>query len=621
VDSTTALRSEERVNEAVKQELKRKYSDMDNVAFVIDAVSRHDRALLGLAAVNALSSSVSGFVPVFMPKLVIDQLTQGGAPSTVLAIITLLSIVLFVSTGIDQTSRNWLNNRFIVVRLRMIAESGIKFMTMDFQNLEDPKVLDLSQKGDRACNNNSDGIEGVMHRLLSLFGGFVVLAGTSTVITMLHPLLLVAIVLLLVINFCASSSARRLDKKIDDDLAKVRRRSNYISRIMSDFAYGKDIRLFGMRDFLLSRYGIEQEQLMEGNRKIERVWFQSKGVLAVTGLAQEVIMYLWLCVQVVYRGMSIGDFTMYSMAIRTFSGALDRIFDDISRIRQQNAVISDFRSFLDYPDWPSGTRSLPGALREEDLCFELENVSFRYPGREEYALRNVSLRIEPGERLAVVGLNGAGKSTFVKLLTRLYRPTEGRILLNGVDVQEHDRREYYRLFSVVFQDIQMFAFTVAENVSMRSYELTDEVRVQESLERAGLGPKIKALPKGLRTPVLKVIDEGGAEFSGGEGQKLALARALYKDGPVVILDEPTAALDAIAEAQLYQQFDGLIGDRTAIYISHRLASTRFCDRVIVFEDGRIIETGTHDELMERGGRYAELFALQAKYYSEEVTTA
>ena len=169
MDSTTALRSEERVNEAVKQELKRKYSDMDNVAFVIDAVSRHDRALLGLAAVNALSSSVSGFVPVFMPKLVIDQLTQGGAPSTVLAIITLLSIVLFVSTGIDQTSRNWLNNRFIVVRLRMIAESGIKFMTMDFQNLEDPKVLDLSQKGDRACNNNSDGIEGVMHRLLSLF--------------------------------------------------------------------------------------------------------------------------------------------------------------------------------------------------------------------------------------------------------------------------------------------------------------------------------------------------------------------------------------------------------------------------------------------------------------------
>lgn len=594
---------------------------IDNVRYVVGSVRRYDRPLIWIALLHALFSAVGRFVPVVLPKYVIDQITAGSAPEVMMGAVVGLAVALFVANSVSQTTRNTLNNRFIVVRLRLIAESGFKFMTTDYQNLEDPAVLDLSKRGDRAYGNNADGVEGVMHRLLSLAGHGIVLLGTAAVIATLHPLLLLAIVALLLTDFAMSSRARRLDKAVRDGLAPVERKIEYVGRTMSDFAFGKEIRLFGMKEFLLDRYRALQRESAEGHTRIQKVWLVTRNVLAVTSMIQEGLMYAWLCWRVVGGGLAIGDFVMYAAAIRAFAQAVGGALDDVSHIRQQNEVINDFRGFLDYPERPSGTERLPADPAHGRWGLEFVNVSFRYPGSNRDALQGVSLRVKPGERLAVVGLNGAGKSTFIKLMTRLYEPDEGQILLNGVDARTYDKREYQRLFSVVFQDIALFAFTVAENVSMRAYADTDVERAWECLEQAGLGDKIRSLPKGIATPVLKVIDEAGVEFSGGENQKFALARALYKGAPIVILDEPTAALDALAEARLYEQFDALIGDRTAIYISHRLASTRFCDRVVVFESGRIIETGTHDELMKQGGRYAELFALQAHYYQKKVQPA
>jgi ABC-type multidrug transport system fused ATPase/permease subunit len=599
----------------------RKYGTASNIAFVIRSVREYDRSLLALALVNAVFTALGRFVPVLMPKYVIDQLTGGGTPAMVLIIVVVFGIAMLLAEGIGRTSGNSVANRFIVVRLRLIARSGQKFMTTDYQNLENPAVLDLSKKGDRACNNNRDGVEGVMHRLLSLCSRALVLAGAGAVITLLHPLMLLIIAVLLAVDFVVSTRTRRLDKQVNDTLAPVQRKLDYMANVMSDFAYGKDIRLCAMSLFLLARYRAEQQQLLAGHTRIQRMWLQAKNTFALTGLAQEGVMYAWLCAQVVNGGMSIGDFTMFAAAIRTFSNALGGMLDDVSHIRQQNEVIDDFRSFLDYPERTKGEERLPAHITANGCCFECVHVSFRYPGREEYALRDVSLIIQPGERLALVGLNGAGKSTLVKLLTRLYEPEEGKILLNGVDVSRYHKPDYWRLFAIVFQDIQLFAFSVAENVSLREYACTDKAKVMACVERAGLGAKILQLPQGIDSTVLKVIDEGGIEFSGGETQKLALARALYKGGQVLVLDEPTAALDALAEEQLYREFDRLIGKRTALYISHRLASTRFCDRIVVLDQGRVVETGTHAELLAAGGRYAELFAAQAKYYQQEVQPA
>ena len=249
--------------------------------------------------------------------------------------------------------------------------------------------------------------------------------------------------------------------------------------------------------------------------------------------------------------------------------------------------------------------------------FEFRNVSFKYPKAENYALKNLTLKLNAGERLAVVGLNGAGKSTFIKLLLRLYEPTEGEILLNGVNIRDYNKRSYYSVFAPVFQEVELFAFPLAENVSMQSPEKTDRKRAEECLVSAGFGDKLAELPNGVDTEILKIIHDDGVDLSGGEKQKLALARALYKGSPVVVLDEPTAALDAIAESKLYNDFDRLIGGKTAVYISHRLSSTQFCSNIALFKDGTLCEYGTHESLLEKDGAYAELFRLQAQYYVEE----
>ena len=278
--------------------------------------------------------------------------------------------------------------------------------------------------------------------------------------------------------------------------------------------------------------------------------------------------------------------------------------------------MDDFRSFLDFwgGDEEDGGISVP---KLDSYEFTFKNVSFRYPKAEAYALKNLNLTVKAGERLAVVGLNGAGKSTFIKLLLRLYEPTEGEILLNGVNVKDYNRHDYYQVFAPVFQTVELFAFPLAENISMQAPDETDTKKAEECLQAAGLKEKLEALPKGVKTEVLKVIYDDGVDFSGGEKQKIALARALYKDAPVVVLDEPTAALDAVAESRLYEDFDKLIGGKTAVYISHRLSSTQFCNHVAMFSGGEMVEYGTHKSLLEQDGEYAKMFRIQAQYYMEE----
>lgn len=595
---------------------KLRYSTLSNVKYVLEGIREYDRKLLYYIGINVIFTALNQFVPVIAPKLIIDKLTGGGSPRSVIILSALFGVTLFLANGISSTSENNISMRFIRARLKFIARSGRKFMTMDFQSLENPKILDLSQKGDRACSNNSDGIEGIMHRTQWAVSKALTLLTVGAVIMTLNPIIVAAIGILLAVNFIAASKTRKLDKKENDLLAPVWRKLDYISRIMSDFSYAKDIRLFEIKNFLIDRYKKEQKNRFDGQVKIWRFWNTNSNIAAVTSLLQEILLYIWLCWKVLYGNMSIGNFTMYAAAIRTFSATLGGLLDDISHIKQQNEILCDYREFLDLPDIIAGKDSLPKILSKKGLCFEFQNVSFKYPSSDKYALENVSFKMKPGERLAIVGLNGAGKTTFIKLLTRLYEPDSGRILLNGVDIKTYNKQEYYNLFSAVFQEIQMFAFTVAENVSMRDYNNTDKDKVRKSVDQAGLKEKIDSLLKGIDTTMLKVIEEDGVEFSGGESQKLALARALYKDACCVILDEPTAALDALAEERLYKKFDSLIGTKTAVYISHRLASTRFCDRVAMFENGHIIESGSHEELIEKGGRYAEIFNMQAKYYKD-----
>lgn len=270
----------------------------------------------------------------------------------------------------------------------------------------------------------------------------------------------------------------------------------------------------------------------------------------------------------------------------------------------------------DIPDYQKGEGTIKN-IKLEKYEFKFENVSFKYPGHNKFILKNLNLTIEAGSKLAIVGINGAGKTTLTKLLMRLYEPTEGRILLNGVDIKQFDRESYFNIFAPVFQNIEIFAFPVWQNISMKPENETDRNRVMETLKRSDLEEKINRYENKIDTTLLRIIDPDGVDFSGGERQRLAMARALYSDRAVLVLDEPTAALDALAEDKMYQEFNEMVKGKTAIFISHRLSSTRFCDKIVMFEDGKIIEEGTHDELMKTGGKYSDMFQIQAQYYKSE----
>ncbi|MCI9336710.1 MAG: ABC transporter ATP-binding protein [Lachnospiraceae bacterium] len=377
---------------------------------------------------------------------------------------------------------------------------------------------------------------------------------------------------------------------------------------------GKDIRMYRMDKWFLGLF----RRLIDGAcALIDR---QQTGHMAagmaenLLTFARSAIVYGWLIREMAMGNMTLPSFLLYVGIVAGFGAWMNGLFEAWRQIMENEKILDDYRDFMDFGMVEEGKPEpeRPGSIHE----IRFEHVCFRYGGSDEDTIRDLNLTIRPGERLALVGLNGAGKTTLIKLLCGLYRPTSGAVYLDGKNIQSLDQRAVFREFAVVFQDVFAFSFPLADNVSCVDCGREDPHRLRESLEKAGLWERVQTLPRQTRTSMNKDLDEAGVTLSGGEMQKLMLARALYKDAPTVILDEPTAALDPIAESEMYEKYDELVQGRTAVFISHRLSSTRFCDRILFLEKGRVAEEGTHEELMQRGGSYAELFALQARYYRE-----
>jgi ABC-type multidrug transport system fused ATPase/permease subunit len=401
-----------------------------------------------------------------------------------------------------------------------------------------------------------------------------------------------------------------------DVMAPKWRKLYYMDFVTKNFDYAKDIRMFSMEGWLHKKQKYHHDDAHQLISESKDRWIKCILANDMIYLVQEGVLYAWLIFSVLFRGVTIANVFLYFGSIRTFADTLTAVLDSITDMRRRNMEINDFRTFTEYPeeDIHNNHRHVPNGVKPE---FTFEHVSFRYPGQDKYALLDLNLTIQAGKRLAVVGRNGAGKTTFIKLLCRLYEPTEGKIYLNGTDIMEYDIDEYYELIAPVFQNVECFAFPFSENVSMKTKEDTDGSEAERCLKLAGLDDKLRSLTKGVQTEILKVLHDDGIDLSGGEKQKLALARAIYKNAPVVVLDEPTAALDALAEYKLYMDFDKLIGKKTAIYISHRLSSTRFCHAIAMFKDGKMVEYGTHEELLDLGKEYAQMFRVQAQYYLED----
>lgn len=594
---------------------KKKGTLLSNLKYIMGYAWSQDKVLFAQCGVYTILASIAPFIGIFLPKFLIDELL--GQRRIEIILMTLIGF--FLLSSVVNYSIAWLrcaySPRVTKIRTDYITMISDKIMKMDFKNTEDPEVLNKIKSVMNAVMSNNTGVEGVYHTLLGLFGRLTAFVGYISIVLFLSPWILLFLIINVLISYALTMRVKKYEYSQKEKAADKDRRTFYVFDTMYDFAYGKDIRIYDLKNILIDKFKKFRGERIDISNDVQEKQLKVKSVDVILLVIRECVVYGYLIYNVLFTGMGIGDFTMYFSTINGFGDWMKGILDDLAYIKAQNMYLDDMREFLEIKSEDKAkTRDIP-----IDSSYEIEfkNVSFKYPKTDKYIYKNLSLKIKKGQRLAIVGINGAGKTTFVKLLCRLYEPTSGEILINGVNIKDFSKEEYYKILSVVFQDIKTFAFTVAENVSLENLEDVDREKVLQCIEKAGVGDKINSLQKGIDTSLLKILDGEGVELSGGENQKLALARALYKNGKIVILDEPTSALDAVAEYNIYKGFDELIGDKTAIYISHRLASTKFCDVIAFFENGEIVEYGTHEELLKKNGKYSDMFNIQAQYYKEE----
>ena len=479
------------------------------------------------------------------------------------------------------------------------------------EQYEDPELKLLREKACNAVSCNNAGVEGLL-RAVSAFGTgvlglfvYMVIAGS------IHPVILLLLFGLSVIGAFCNSLPDWYENKIRDENARDEMTMQYIDRLSDDAISGKDIRVFGLQKWIIGKYGNAIKNTRRRNAKKNSIAFAGKSLETILTAGRDLICYLYLISQL-KNGMSLTMFVFYLGIIGGFSTWFAQVSDSFAKMKYCSVHITDFRNFLNL-DEDAGEKKIPkNQFKTVEVVFD--HVTFCYKGAEKPVLHDISFSLKSGEHKALVGLNGAGKSTLVKLISGLYLPTKGTVYVNGIDTRELDREAYYRHESAVFQDTFTLAYSVAENVALN--EQWDEEKVWECLEKAGLSQKVTALPQGLSTNLGKELSQDGVRLSGGETQKLLLARALYRDPSIILLDEPTAALDALAESEIYEIYNRTLADITALFISHRLASTRFCEEILLLSDGRIAECGSHEELMEQKGKYYELFLVQSKYYGE-----
>jgi len=603
-------------------ELHHEYGVIRNCGYILRAYKKYRPSMIFYLILGGITGASMGYIWTVIGKLVIDMIEQQqkNPEKDIMPLLYLIigtTLVEFVMMWLNTLVSKNLDLGFTFTRLKLTKERIAKSMSMEYELLETPDMLDRLQKAKRATGFQYGGVEGLMRDMWQFMVQFTSVITAISIICTLNIWLVLIILVLSFIQFEYFDYIRIKDKEVMwDAMAGTWRRLEYMQTVSTDFTYAKDIRLYGMKNWLSKKHSEVNDEELQRWVQSRTYWQYNSLFSSGISLVRNAVIYGWLICDMLWGGMSIGDFTLYVGSAAAMSSSVNAFLQSVGGMRERSSRMDDFRTFMDIPFGDEGKKTVP-VPKCDKYVFEFKNVSFRYQGQETYALKNLNLTLEAGQRLAVVGLNGAGKTTFIKLLLRLYDVTEGAILCNGIDIREFDRNEYFKLFAPAFQEVEVFAFPLSENISMTTADETDKAKAEEYLRAAGMGEKLDKLPDGMDTELLKVLYDDGVDLSGGEKQKLALARALYKNAPVVVLDEPTAALDALAEYKLYQSFNGMIGEKSAVYISHRLSSTRFCDTIAMFVAGEMVEHGTHDELLAKGGAYAEMFRVQAQYYIED----
>ena len=595
-----------------KKETKPSHNTVQNVIWMLHNAWKNCRTVPLWCAVLAALTVGLNLAELFVAPKILQKVETGAPVGELLMTIAIFTALLFILTGFKKYVAEIAHWGQIEVRTGIIVQLERKANQTSYPNRLDVEAEKLYSKAKETTQGNDKASEAIWPALTTLLTNLSGFAVYLLLLSHLEPLLLGIVFVSAAAGFFAARWANAWQYKNEDQT--FWNRWWYIRSKAESIELAKDIRIFGLAGWLL---GLQDSLVRFYANWAARVEYRRLAANAVDiflGVARNGIAYFYLIHMALRDGLPASEFLLYFTAVSGFTAWITGILNDSATLHRQALELNYIRDYLNLPEpfRMEGGASIPAA---ETYALTLDNVSYRYPGAETDALHNVSLAIRPGEKLAIVGLNGAGKTTLVKLLCGLIDPTEGRVLLNGRDIRDFDRPEYYRLFSAVFQDFSVLDVTVAENVA-QTWENIDRKRVAACIETAGLAEKVASLPKGLDTYLGREVWEDGVLLSGGETQRLMLARALYKNGSILLLDEPTAALDPLAENDIYMKYNEMSAGRTSIFISHRLASTRFCDRIIFVDGGGIAEEGTHEDLLKKSGKYAELFAVQSRYYRE-----
>ncbi len=582
---------------------------VENFRFVISLIWQTSPKFICAKFAIVLVNTISPFIMIIFPKLIIDSIIGGGDWISTFHLIAIMGIVLLVTTLLSTFLSATAQKYGDTIQYDLVRIYGKKVMSLNYEDLENPAVLDMFEKSKSGFNMYDffDKIVAVITNVLSFIGYAAILFTYSR-------LMLIVVVAVVVINLICNAKKNKYYYKAGEDAAPMNRKFAYLAGLMYGFDYAKEIKVGGLSDYITDKYDDNIVGFKKIFRTLYRHVFLLSGVSSLTSVIQTFTLYSVVAYSAIQKTISIGDFTMYISSISAASGCLLTIVSAMIDISKNTKYATDMRLFFEMERKTEMGGILPDRSAN-NVDIEFRNVSFKYPRTERYVLRHISFTVHSGEKISIVGKNGSGKTTLIKLLLRLYEPTEGEILVGGKNITDYDYKAYLSLFAPVLQDYKIFAFSCKENIELNLED--NEERLMRAIHDSDLDEKISSLPNGVLTPVYKQFDENGVEFSGGENQKLAIARAIYKDAPIILLDEPTANLDPLAEYDIYTMIYHMLGNKTSFFVSHRLASGRFCDRIFVVDGGEIIADGPHDSIVKSCELYREMFEKQAQFYIDK----
>lgn len=602
-----------------KEKKKPRYHVFQNVTYVTKKLWEWDKSSI---LYMILSVPITIFLPlcmVYLPKIIVVNIEQNATPMQMILDVGKIALMIMLLTTLEQFIQS--KNRLHTTKANYCLEEAIskKAMDTDYEIIDRPSTQVKIQKAYELMRNEQDGgFQGILEYFIFILAnvlGFTIYTG---ILSQLHPLIVPLVIVSAILNYFVNRFVNKWIFKHQDNWLKLDYKLAYLTYKSSSFEAAKDIRLYKMNGWFQRTFEKFMNLRIKWTIKMQGMYYLANITEILAIVLRDGVAYAFLIYLVWNQKITVSDFVLYFGLISGFSSWCIRIISGFTKINYHNLAICNLRDYLEYPDRMNRKKgySLPN---QSDLPCEIkfDHVSYQYHEDAAATLQDITFTIHPGEKIALVGSNGAGKTTLVKLLCGLYLPTTGTVSVNGHSSLEYNRDEFYQLFSPVFQDIRLLPISIEKNITLCDKENVDQPRLKQCLELSGMDEVIKRFSNGLDTLLIKDMNEGAVQLSGGQEQKLMLARALYKDAAIMVLDEPTAALDPIAENDMYLKYNELTKQKTSIFISHRLASTRFCDRILLIEQGKIVESGTHDELLALGGQYANMFEIQAKYYREQ----